>query len=471
MKILLINPPAKNELFGNNPPIIEQERGHNPPLGLLYLAGYLIKHSDFDVEVLDAQVENLDYSALQKRIQGISPDVVGITTMTFTLVDVIKTARIVKKINRDIVVILGGVHVNIYPYETINLPGIDFLVLGEGEEAFYELLLHLDDKKRLKQISGLVFKLDGEIIDTGKKPYIQNLDAFPFPARYITPYHKYNSLIAKRSPITTMITSRGCPKRCIFCYRPHMGKIFRARSPQNVVNEMEECTKMGIYEFLIYDDTFSIDRQRMIAICEEIEERGLEIGWDIRARVDTVDRTVLEKLKKANCERIHYGVESGSQEILDTLQKGITCKQIRETFRMTKEAGISTLAYFMLGCPGETEVHIQKTIELMKELEPDFVHITVFTPFPGTPIYLSGLRDGLIKKDYWREFAMNPQSDFVPSHWDEIFSLERINKWLKRTYREFYIRPSYIKKRVGELSSFGEFYRKAKAGLKVLRMK
>jgi len=471
MKVLFINPPSENELIGNNPPLIEEERGYNPPLGLLYMAGYLLQHSNYEVEVLDTQVENLKYSALEKRIRKISPDVVGITVMTFTLIDVMKTVEVIKKVNNEIVVVLGGPHATIYPLETINLPGVDFIVLGEGEETFFDLLKNFRDKQGLRNTPGIVFKSDGEIINTGQKPYIQNLDALPFPARYLTPYQKYNSVIAKRSPVTTMMTSRGCPNRCTFCYRHHMGKIFRARSAGNVVDEMEECTKMGINEFLVYDDTFNISRQRVIEICDEIVRRNLKIGWDIRARVDTIDKKILEKLKEANCERIHYGVESGSQEILNILKKDITQGQVKETFKMTKDMGISTLAYFMLGCPGEKEIHIKETIKMMKELDPDFVHVTIFTPFPKTPIYLEGLKNGLIEQDYWQEYSENPRSDFVPRHWDENLSFKDLNKWIKRAYREFYIRPSYIKKRLGELKSFGEFFRKAKAGLKIFNMK
>lgn len=471
MKILLINPPSENELHGNNPSIIEEERGYNPPLGILYIAGYLEKHTNFKVEVLDTQAEEIGYDRLKDAILAKQPDVVGITAMTFTLIDVIKVINLIKSMRPEIKVVLGGPHVHIYPEETINIPGVDFLVLGEGEVTFKELIENIDNPARLRSIPGLVFKENCKVINTGARPLNENLDSLPFPARHLTPVQKYSSLMARRIPITTMFTSRGCPYRCTFCDRPHLGKNFRARSAMNVVDEMEECVKLGINEFLIYDDTFTIDRQRVIDVCNEIKRRKLNIGWDIRARVNNIDRELLKKLKEANCERIHYGVESGNPEILKILNKGITVDRVRTTFKETKEAGISVLAYFMIGCPKETRKEIMETIAFAKELKPDFVHITIFTPFPATEIYKTGIKDGIIKEDFWREFAKNPVPGFQPKCWEENFTREELQELIVYAYKSFYTRPSYILRRLTHIRSIGEFKRMARAGLKVFGMK
>lgn len=470
MKILLINPPSENELVGNNPSIIEEERGYNPPLGILYIASYMEKYTNFDVEVLDSQAEEIGYDRLKDVISAKLPDIVGITAMTFTLIDVIQVINLVKSIHPNIKVVLGGPHVHIYPEETIKLPGVDFLVLGEGEIAFKELVENINDTTQLRNIPGLVFKEDGKIVNTGVRTLNKNLDTLPFPARHLTPISKYSSLIAKRSPITTMFTSRGCPYRCTFCDRPHLGKSFRARSATNVVDEMEECVKLGIHEFLIYDDTFTIDRRRVMEICDEIKRRNLNIGWDIRARVNNIDNELLRKLKEANCERIHYGVESGNPEILKILNKGITLEQVRTIFKQTKDAGISVLAYFMIGCPKETRKEIMETIAFAEELRPDFVHITIFTPFPATEIYKMGLRDGIIKEDFWRAFAENPIPGFQPGYWEENFTREELQELITYAYKSFYARPRYILKRLIKVRSPGEFKRMAKAGLSLLRM-
>tara|TARA_B100000315_G_scaffold60545_1_gene54919 strand:- start:2459 stop:3874 length:1416 start_codon:yes stop_codon:yes gene_type:complete len=467
MNILLINPPRENEIIGNNPSIIEEERGCNPPLGLLYVAGYLEKTSEHCISVIDAQVEKLDYHTLPSRIALFKPDIVGITAMTMTLIDVMKTVALVKKVDKSIKVVLGGPHVHLYPEETVKLENVDYLVLGEGEVAFKKLLDHIDDPSQLERISGLVFQQNGKIINTGVRSAIKNLDDIPFPARHMVPYRKYNSLLSKKGITTTILTSRGCPFSCSFCDRPHLGKLFRARSAGNVVNEIEVCTRMGIYEFLFYDDTFSVNKKRVIDICNEIIKRKLDIGWDIRARVDTINEQMLRSLKMAGCQGIHYGVEAGSEKILKVLKKGITIKKVREVFELTRKYKIQILSYFMIGNPTETIDDIYTTFKVAKMLKPDYMHLTILTPFPGTKIYFDGLRNGIIKRDYWKEFARNPTLDFIPPHWDENFSREELQDLLAKGYKTFYLRPSYILKRVLRVKTLTEFKKKASAGLKV----
>jgi anaerobic magnesium-protoporphyrin IX monomethyl ester cyclase len=470
MNVLLINPPAEHEIIGNNPAIIEEERGHNPPLGLLYVASYLEEHTQHRAKIVDAQVEELGYGELRGVIAQEKPDVVGITAMTLTLLDVVKTVQLVKQVDDGIQVVLGGPHVHLYPEETVGLPGVDYAVLGEGEVAFAELVDSIHDREALKSIGGLAFRQDGQTVNTGIRDLIADLDVLPFPARHLTPYRSYSSLLAKRSPITTMITSRGCPFRCAFCDRPHLGKRFRARSARNVVDEMVACTKLGIHEFLIYDDTFTVNRTRVMDMADEIRRRKIDVGWDVRARVDTVDEEMLQAMRAAGCERVHYGVEAGTKKVLRVLNKGITIEQARDAFRWTKEAGIETLGYFMIGSPTETREDILQTIEVAKSLEPDYVHITILTPFPGTQVYLDGLERGVFKKDYWQRFAANPMPDFQPPYWEVLLSSAELVGLLTLAYKRFYLRPSYVLKRALRVRSLPELARKAHAAMKVLRL-
>lgn len=468
MKVLLINPPTTQTIVGNNPTIIDQERGYNPPLGLLYVAAYLEKYSSHTVEVIDAQAQEIDYKELSNIITTKQPDVVGITALTFTILDVLKTAKIVKECSRDILTVLGGPHVFLYPQETIRFQDIDYLLLGEGEISFTQLIDSLNGNGNMEDIHGLVYKKNGQIIQTQSPHLLTDLDILPFPARHLTKYQNYSSLLAKGSPITTMFTSRGCPYRCSFCARPHLGKRFRARCAKNVVDEMQECIEMGIKEILIYDDTFTVNKQRSIDICKEIINRRLDIGWDIRARVNTMDEELLLYLKKANCQRIHYGVEAGTDKILKVLRKEITIQDVTSVFKMTKDIGISTLAYFMIGSPTETKEDILSTIEFAKRLKPDFVHITIFTPFPGTELYTEGLNQGVWKNDFWQEFAYAPSTEFVPKYWDKELSQEELFALLKLAYKRFYVRPKYIFKELLSIKSREEFLKKVKAGFKVL---
>lgn len=474
MNILLINPPSFNELMGNNPSIIESERGYNPPLGLLFLAGYLLEKTAHKVYVIDSQVEELTYDTLEQRIKNIDFEVVGITAMTFTLIDVIKTINIVKKINPECKLVLGGPHVNIYARETVNIKGVDFVVLGEGEKIFAKLIDNIDDFKKLKDIKGLVYKnKDGTIVHTGLPDLISEneLNKLPFPKRELTPYKKYTSILAKRTPITTLFTSRGCPYKCSFCNRPHLGNRFRAMNATRVVQEIEECLALGINEFLVYDDTFTVRRDRVKKICDLIIKKDLDIGFDIRARVDTLDEELLQLLKKAGCRGIHYGIEAGTEKILKVLRKGITLQKAKETFELTKKHKIQILAYFMIGSPEETTEDIFETFRISKWLKPDFVHMTILTPFPATDIYIQGLSKGVFKNDVWKEFAENPDENFEPPFWEENFTRQELEKLLIKGYKIFYTRPSYIIKNLFKISSFGEFKRKIKAGLKVIFMR
>tara|TARA_B100000315_G_scaffold8245_1_gene8156 strand:- start:9582 stop:10997 length:1416 start_codon:yes stop_codon:yes gene_type:complete len=470
MKVLLINPPRENEIIGNNPSIIEEERGNNPPLGLLYIAAYLEKYTNHNIKIIDSQVEKLDYISLELRIGSIKPEIVGITAMTMTMIDVIKTVDIVKRIDCNIKVVLGGPHVHLFPEETICLKGIDYLVLGEGEQTFKELIDNMGDEQKLRNMPGIVFKNNHKIINAGIRPLIKNIDEIPFPARHMVSYKNYTSLLSKGNIVTTVFTSRGCPYSCTFCDRPHLGRLFRARSPENVVDELEECVRMGIYDFLFYDDTFSVNKKRVIDICNEIIKRKLDIAWDVRTRVDNVNEEILKLMKKAGCNGIHYGIEAGSEKILKVLDKGITIEKAESVFELTRKYRIPILAYFMIGNPTETIDNINTTFKVMKMLKPDYVHLTILTPFPGTKIYFDGLKSGIIKRDYWREFAKNPSPDFIPPHWDEIFNKNELNDLLIKGYKSFYLRPLYILQRISHLKSFNELKKKAAAGFKVFAM-
>ncbi len=474
MKVLLINPPRFNEILADNPAFIDEERGFNPPLGLLYLAGYLKKYSQYQVFGLDAQVEQLDYDdKFKQKIKEVDPDVVGITAMTFTLIDVLKTIDLVKRaakeLNKKIIIVLGGPHVHLFSQETINLPGVDFVIKGEGELPFFNLLEALEKQTSLNSIKGLGYKEGEEIVDNPVSNLIEDLDQVPFPDRKLLPIEKYSSILGKGRIVTTMFTSRGCPFQCAFCDRPHLGKRFRARSAVSVVDEMEQCLKLGIEEILVYDDTFTVDRQRTIDICDEIIKRDLKFVWDIRARVDTVDQEVLKKLKQAGCVRIHFGVEAGTEKILKVLNKGIHLNKIEEVFQSTKKIGIERLGYFMIGAPAETKQDIEQTIKFAKKLNPDYIHITILTPYPGTLIYQMALDQGVIKSDYWQEFAQYPEKGVVTQYWEKELTREELFELLSKFYKKFYGRPSYIFKEFLRIRSFKDLIKKVKIGLKILK--
>ena len=223
-----------------------------------------------------------------------------------------------------------------------------------------------------------------------------------------------------------------------------------------------------VREIFIEDDTFTIDRRRVLAICDEISRRKLVIGWDIRARVDSVDVEVLSALKRAGCERIHYGVEAGNNHILKVLRKGITIEQVEATFKVTHQVGIDTLAYFILGSPSETREDIKETVALAKRLDPDYVLFSILCPYPATELYRQGLRRNLWEGDPWQEFARHPRADFQPPIWNETFTRKELIELQEHAYKSFYARPKYVVRRLLRLRSPGELMRNARAAGRLL---
>ncbi|MDH4271127.1 MAG: B12-binding domain-containing radical SAM protein, partial [Candidatus Aminicenantes bacterium] len=444
MKILLLNPPRLNELVGKNPAIIEKHRGFNPPLGLLYLAASIKKQTSYEVDVLDAQPLGWNYEELTENLRDKYYAVVGISTMSFTLIDAFKTLQAAKKAIPQAKIILGGTHVHLFPEETIGLDAVDFAFRGEAEHSLVEFLRRIEEGRAgLEHVPGLIFKeTEGKIIKNDIRQ-ITDLDAIPFPQRTMLNIRNYSSLLSRGSLCTTIVSSRGCPFQCAFCDRPRspVTSHFRYRSAKNVVDEISECLESGIKDFLFYDDTFTVNRPRVLAICEEILRRRLKIRWDIRTRVDLVDEEMLRMLKRAGCLAIHYGVEAGNDKILRVIKKGFTIRRVKDVFRLTRRVGIETLAYFMIGLPAEDRADIQDTFDLARELRPDYAHFTIFSPYPGTELYALGLEKGIIKTDLWREFARRPKEGFRIPVWEENFTRDELYALIVKFYKRFYLRP------------------------------
>jgi anaerobic magnesium-protoporphyrin IX monomethyl ester cyclase len=470
MKVLLINPPADNLVKTFAPDALTEEMGFYPPMGLLYLASSVKKaHGGrFQVEVLDTQVERMSYDQIRRHLADHKPNVVGVSSMTFLLMDSLKVASIAKEVDPGIHVVIGGTHPTIYPEEMLSHTHIDSIVMGEGEHAFPELLAALDEGRSLSGIAGVGFRESGRIVVNPQGDFIQNLDALPFPDRDLLPTEKYYNVLGDSKVVmTSLVTSRGCPFKCTFC-TPKDGKVCRMRSPENVVDEIEECYKKGITDFDIVDDTFTLNKKRALAICDLILERGLKITMDLRARVDTVNQELLDRMAEAGCNRVRFGVESGDPGVLRNIMKGITLEQVREAYRMAKKTGMVTFSYFMLGMPGETEVEIRKSLDLAKEIAPDFAQFLIFTPFPATPVYEEGMRQGILKGDYWREFSLHPSEDFVAQWWTENFTHEELEKWQRKIHIKYYYRPAYIWSQLRRVRSFKELVRKARIAIRML---
>ncbi len=470
MKILFINPPIRNLVQAETPKFVTTERGYSPPLGLIQLATCINQNTRHEATVLDAQVLELNFGDIKREIKKINPAVVGISGFTFTLLDTLCLAKIVKEVNPEIKVIFGGSHPTLFPYETIKQRYVDVVVVGEGEITFQELINSLDNWKKLKDVNGIFFKENGRILKTKPREFVKDLDDLPIPDRTLTPYKKYFSVLSKRNPLTTAVVSRGCSYKCTFCDRPQAGgKSWRARSPNLVVDEMERCGDLGIKEILFYDDTWTMHMKRAKEICKEILSRKLDISWDIRTRVDRVDYDLLKFMKRAGCGRVNFGVESGTIEGLIAVKKEVDLKTVENAFKLCKKADMDSLAYFMFGIPGETKEQMLETIKFAKRIKPDFCHFTVFTPFPETGAWRDLLSKGNTTiLESWRKYAETPTTTFDAPTCNEHLNKEQLFDMCNYAYKSFYFRPCYMIKELVKVKSIGEFIRKSKAGINML---
>ena len=471
MRICLIYPPAEHMIRTNVPSVVDDVSGCYPPLGLLYVAGAIEAGGRHEVALVDCVAEGLDDSALEARLRAVAPDVVGVEALTFSIIDAWRVAGLAKRVDSAIKVVMGGPHANLFPEETVGLDGVDFVLLGESESNINPFLDALTDGVGLERVPGIVGRdAAGGIIKGPPNPLIEDLDRIPMPARHLLKPDLYRSVLGRGRRLTTIMSSRGCPARCIFCDRPHLGKLFRSRSAENVVAEMQMCRdRFGIDEFFFYDDTFTIDRQRVFDVCRVVQQRGMRVYWDIRARISTVDREMLEVLHAAGCLRIHFGIESGSPSVLKTMRKGLDLDKARRVFGWCREIGMESLAYFMIGSPGERESEIKETIDYALSIKCDYVHVAVTTPFPGTELYRMGLDSGVLATDYWREFARNPVPGFVPELWEEHFSRDELIGMMFDLYGRFYKRPRYLLRRLARLRSPAELMVKGRAAVGLFR--
>ena len=465
MRVLLIRPPARHTVESEVPEAVEAENLSYPPLALLSLAAFLRDQSHHVCDILDAQLDHLTNEEMEAQIRDFKPDVVGITCFTVQLVDVMHSIRAARKAGVEYVV-LGGPHINDFPKESLALEGVDAVVKGEGQQPLLELLRVWEAGEVAKGIKGVIAHPDDPIPE--EDVYFSNdLDSYPIVDRTLVDYTRYYDVMGEGGIFTTMVTSRGCPYRCTFCNTPR--HRYRVQSPERVCDEIEACINLGIREIYFVDDTFNITNQRVHDLCDEIIRRDLQFSWTVRFRVKGVDRPLLEKMKAAGCSRIQLGVEQGTEEGLLRLKKDVTSREIEQAFRLCREVGVNTVAYFMIGTPVErTRQDVLDTIEYSIKLKPDFVMYNILTPFPGTTLYDEGVRDGVLNLQPWIDFMENPTEEFKAQVWDEHFTRDELRDLLHFAYRRFYWRPKFVVRNLFQIRNVSDFTRKAKAGLRLL---
>lgn len=454
MQVCLINPPTRSLSL-------------RPPHGLMYISAYLgskgVANHLIDPKGNDPM--EIFINRIVRRLTEISPDFVGISCLTTDVPCVMEMALQIKKNLPHTKIVLGGTHPTLFPEEMLANENIDFVVLGEGEETFFELV-NSYGKTELSLIDGIAFKADSKVIVNKRRDMIRLLDSLPLPAFdkvdmdfYLQP----NIHLVRGIPLKGfyIFSSRGCPYRCRFCVNKNIfGRTVRFRDPVKVVDEIEYLhKKYKIDAFYLFDDTFAVNKSHAKLFCDEIIKRRLRLVWGCETRVNLLNEEILKKLKKSGCIQIDFGIESGSQRLLDFLQKDITVESVRHTVKLCKKHRMRIFANFMINLPTETEEDLGLTLKLAEELKSDISIFNVTCPFPGTDIQ-AYLKEKLTMEDYPKMSSMaayNTYIDFLETKCklsEHEIPIRDVLKMIQRTVpspRDIKLKPS--------LKYFANFFR------------
>jgi len=432
VKTTLVNPPPLKGVYRHQLYL---------PMGLAYLAAVL-EEDGHEVTVIDCPAQMIDLEQLKTKLASIQPNLIGITSMTPTIQSAFLSAQAAKEACPEAMVVIGGPHATFMDEQVLaEEQVIDVVVRGEGEETLLELAQNVSNPQALKNIEGITFRNRGQTVRTANRPPIQNLDELPRPAYKYFSLENYRLYGRKMLPI---MTSRGCPSQCSFCTTARMfGKAFRARSPKSIVDELEWLRDVhGADAFSFYDDTFTLNKKRAVAICEEIKNRKIGLPWDCQTRVSKVSEDLLATMRDANCQQVFFGVESGCQEILNAVNKGTTVEQNRNAIKMAKDAGLFVAISVIIGYPGETRDMLMQTVDLVKKAEPDDVYICVATPYPGTDLRRLVEEMGYEISNDWGHY-----DTITPIFKNPNLSAEDIRKLRTSFYNSFYS-PKYVLRHV-----------------------
>jgi len=462
--IALINPPQG---FNESLPsvrLVAEELGVFPNLSLGYAAA-VCEAAGYRVKVLDLNAERISLDECVRRLEGISPDLIGYSLVTQSFHSILGFIRAVRA-RIDVPVVVGGLHLSLYPRETLTHKAIDYGVIGDAEIYLPGLLDRLAGGGDPAKAEGVVYRRNGEVHVNLDEPILHRTSTEPplFPARHLLDNSLYHSVLTQRKNYTGITTARGCRFRCAFCDRSRNNVILFP--PDYVVDEMEQCYRdHGIVEFDIFDAVFPVDRRRTIAICQEIVRRGLPISWSIRSRIDSVDAELLEIMHDAGCRAIYYGIESANLRILRNLNKHVSFDQVREVTRKSRRLGIQTLGFFIVGSPGETRDTVRESVALAKQLDLDYAQFSMLSYFPGSPLYEQLMeRTGI---DYWREFTLDAarEPDLAPM--DTELSPQEIRHLTQRAYLSFYFRSRVVYRLLRDCRSAEQAKRYARVASKM----
>lgn len=433
MKIVLIRCLANESARETN------VAGVYPPLGLASLAASL-KKAGHEPLVIDAEAMGW---RIERVLREIPPDagLAGITAATLTWPTARRASFAIKSAFPRMPLVAGGPQITAFPEDSLDGSAFDAVVAGDGERAIVEMAERLSAGTGIAAGPGVAARVNGKITPCSPPEWITDLDALPFPAFDCLPMNRYHSVLVEE-PFATMVASRGCPFRCRFCSQAYTGEKWRRRGPESIVAEIErDVGEFGAKEIVFFDETFGVNKEEALRVCALIKEKKLNVRWNARSRVDTLDRELLSAMYGAGCRALHLGIESGSPRILDMMNKKITVEQARSAAGEAKKLGFLLHGYFMLGYPGETRKEMRATSAFARELPLDWASFTITVPHPLTPLFKTAADAGLAPADYWREYSLGKREDALPFFASKDCTARELRKIKNKAYIAFYARP------------------------------
>ncbi len=461
MKVYLINPPAAGGVKIVREGRCMQRQGAWTavwaPISLALLGSFFEKEG-CEVKLSDCIVEEIGFDELEKKVAEFKPDLAIINAVTPSIDSDLSTCSVIKKASKKTVTAAIGIHPTALPEECLTkAPDLDLIVRGEPEPTLLAVARAMKAQKEAftpAGIAGLSYRETAGIKHEAECNFIADLDQLPFPAWHLVDRSRY-VLPFTDKPFLLIATSRGCPYPCRFCAdAAYYGKKLRLRSPAKIVDELAWVKDTyGIDEFLFWSESFTINKTFCLAVANEIINRKLKISWVCNSRVDHVSLEMLQLFKKAGCWMIGYGVESGSQEILDSMKKGVTVEQIRQAVTDSHKAGLEVTGHCVLGYPGETVETMKKTIRLTTELPFDFVQFYCSVPFPGSELHAQAVEMGWLTTRDWAQYEQNFSVMNTPQ-----LSAAQVMEWRRKAYRAFYLRPRAVWNVLKGIRSFKEVF-------------
>jgi len=433
MKVLLINPPSKDrEEFGQK---------CFPPVNLLYLASALISEG-YEADVLDANALKLDEDGIVRRAASAEPDLVGLSVPSETLPASYKLTSMLKFALPSARMVLGGPHANAIPRRVLEeFKSADYVLRGESEKSIVELCRYIEDKIPVREVEGLFYRIEGGIAENAPVRPKEDIDRLRHPAKELLEdlYRKneYYMILVKETPIDTLITSRGCPFHCGFCC--NKSQKYRARSPENVMEEISAMHEKGIRNFDIADANFTFDKGRAFKIFELIRKEGLKISFRFKSRTDSIDEKLINAAREAGAYLVSLGMESGSQAVLERMKKGTRLKESVEACETVLKAGLKLNTGWIIGYPGETRETVEETVKLIKKIRPTTANINILVPYPGTDVYEYARDRGMLSHEW---SANSYKTPWVRLPWIKTYA--DIKEILREAKNRIYYSPCYM---------------------------